>query len=68
MLEAQIPGTSTTVTQHPKDDLGRGAKVKQENGDVKTGEQAFVEGSSEAKRLKSKGVDEMNRHVEEAQE
>jgi hypothetical protein len=68
VLEAQIPGTSTTVSQHPKDDLGKDAKVKQENGEVKTGEQAYAEGSNEVQKLKSKGEEEVNRQIDEVQE
>ena len=55
-LEARIPGTDKSVTQHPNDDLGTGARLKDTNGHVKTGEQAYAEGSEQAKRLAQEGV------------
>jgi hypothetical protein len=68
VVEAPIPRTSTCVSQHPKDDLGKGAKVKQGNGEVKSGEQAFAEGSQEAQKGKFRGEDELNGHIDELQE
>ncbi|OJT01692.1 hypothetical protein TRAPUB_7748 [Trametes pubescens] len=43
VLEARIPGTDTTVAQHPHEELGHGAKVTQGNGEVKSGAQAINE-------------------------
>jgi hypothetical protein len=36
----------TTVTQHLKDDAGKGAKVKDSQGEVRSGKQAFAESSN----------------------
>ncbi|KAF7974468.1 hypothetical protein HWV62_12112 [Athelia sp. TMB] len=41
VLEARVPGTDHTVTQHPKDDLGTGAMVKTADGQVMSGAQAY---------------------------
>jgi hypothetical protein len=43
------------VTQHPKDDARKGAKVKDSQGEVRSGEQAFAESSNEAQKLKPNG-------------
>jgi hypothetical protein len=56
VLEARIPGTDTTVAQHPKDDLGSGARVKDANGEVKSGEQAYAEGTTEVRRMAQDGA------------
>jgi hypothetical protein len=56
-LEARIPGTDKSVTQHPREELGTGATVKDSNGQVQSGGQAFAEGSEQAKRLAQQGVD-----------
>jgi hypothetical protein len=50
--EAQVPGMGHTVAQHPKDDLGAGAKVKTANGEVKSGQQMYQEGRSQAQGMK----------------
>ena len=43
VLEARIPGTGTTVAQHPREELGHGAKVTKENGEVQSGASAISE-------------------------
>ena len=43
VLEARIPGTGTTVTQHPREEMGHGAKVTKENGEVQSGASAINE-------------------------
>jgi hypothetical protein len=68
VLEAQVPGTGHTVTQHPKDDLGAGASVKAENGDVRSGQQVFEEGQSQAQRLKELGQGAAQEQVDEVQQ
>jgi len=69
VLEARIPGTSMSVAHHPKDDdLGKAVKLKQENGKVMTGEEAFAEASNQAQTLKSKGASETTRLTDEAKE
>lgn len=55
VLEARIPGTDATVTQHPKEPLGNGAKVKTTNGTVKSGDQAMREAGAQAEQLKAEG-------------
>jgi hypothetical protein len=58
----------TTVTQHPKDDAGRGAKIKDSQGEVRPGEQAFAESSNKAQKLKPNGKEDINHQIEEVQE
>ncbi|KAL7283990.1 hypothetical protein ACG7TL_001263 [Trametes sanguinea] len=60
VLEARIPGTDTTVVQHPREELGHGAKVKQGNGEVKSGAEAI----NEAQQRKDEAIE---RAKEEAQ-
>jgi hypothetical protein len=67
-LEGRIPGTETSVTQHPKDDAGKGATVKDSQGEVRSGEQAFAESSNAAQKLKSNGKEDINHQIEEVQE
>lgn len=40
VLEARVPGTNTTVAQHPREDLGQGAKITKENGETMSGAEA----------------------------
>ncbi|TDL13121.1 hypothetical protein BD410DRAFT_615157, partial [Rickenella mellea] len=40
VLEAKVPGTDTRVTQHPRDDVGYGAKIKTGDGNTYTGDEA----------------------------
>jgi hypothetical protein len=54
VLEARIPGTDHTVTQHPRHDLGTGATVKTANGEVKSGQQVYEEGAGKAQELKAR--------------
>ncbi|CDO71185.1 hypothetical protein BN946_scf184845.g55 [Trametes cinnabarina] len=53
VLEARIPGTDTTVVQHPREELGHGAKVKQGNGEVKSGAEAI----NEAQQRKDEAIE-----------
>jgi hypothetical protein len=55
-LEARIPGTDVSVAQHPKDDLGTSARFKDANGQVKSGQQVYAEGSQQVQRLAEQGV------------
>ncbi|KAI0765239.1 hypothetical protein C8Q74DRAFT_1039176 [Fomes fomentarius] len=41
--EARIPGTETSVAQHPREELGNGANVTKGNGEVKNGASAINE-------------------------
>ncbi|KAI0777372.1 hypothetical protein BD413DRAFT_467001 [Trametes elegans] len=61
VLEARIPGTDTTVTQHPHDELGHGATVKQGNGEVKSGAEAI----SEAQQRKDEAIEKTKRQKED---
>ena len=56
MPEAKVPGVGHTVAQHPKDDLGAGTMVKTANGEVKSGQQVYEEGRSQAQGMKGNGV------------
>ncbi|KII90672.1 hypothetical protein PLICRDRAFT_106168 [Plicaturopsis crispa FD-325 SS-3] len=53
VLEAKVPGTGKTVTQHPKDDIGSGAQIKHEDGTVQSGDDAYNEGAAKAQELRS---------------
>jgi hypothetical protein len=55
-LEARVPGTDISVVQHPKDDLGASARVKDANGQVKSGQEAYAEGSEQVQRLADQGI------------
>ncbi|KAI0634782.1 hypothetical protein C8Q77DRAFT_1053762 [Trametes polyzona] len=61
VLEARIPGTDTTVSQHPREELGHGATVKQGNGEVKSGAQAI----NEAQARKDEAVEKAKRQKED---
>ncbi|KAH9941112.1 uncharacterized protein BXZ73DRAFT_42167 [Epithele typhae] len=37
VLEARIPGTDTNIAQHPREELGQGARVRDANGQVRSG-------------------------------
>jgi hypothetical protein len=56
ILEARIPGTDVSVAQHPKDDLGTSARFKDANGQVKSGQQVYADGSQQVQRLAEQGV------------
>ncbi|KAI0707522.1 hypothetical protein C8T65DRAFT_216076 [Cerioporus squamosus] len=65
VLEARIPGTGTTVAQHPREELGHGAKVKQENGEVKSGASAINEAQQRANETIEQGRTEAQRQKED---
>ncbi|KZT00359.1 uncharacterized protein LAESUDRAFT_732384 [Laetiporus sulphureus 93-53] len=65
VLEARIPGTETRVSQHPKDDLGQGATVKQGNGEIKSGAQAIDEVNARKDEFVDHGTEEANRQTDE---
>lgn len=52
MVEARIPGTDTRVSQHPKDEFGQGATIKQANGEVKSGDQVAGEAQTKKDAIK----------------
>jgi hypothetical protein len=54
--EAKMPGMSHTVAQHPKEHLGAGATVETANGEMKSGQQMYKEGRSQAQGTKENGV------------
>lgn len=56
VLEARIPGTDTTVKQHPKDDLGHGATVEEGDGTVKSGSEAMEEGQQKKGNMINRGA------------
>jgi len=66
--EARIPGTGTTVAQHPREELGRGAAVKQEDGQVKSGDQAFNETQQRKDELQDRAGVEAQRQKEDIQQ
>ena len=41
MPEVSVPGTGTTVAQHPREELGTGATITQENGQEQSGAEAL---------------------------
>jgi len=43
MFDAKVPGTGYPMAQRPKDDLGAGAAVKMENGEVKSGHPEYTD-------------------------
>ncbi|KAI0954376.1 hypothetical protein AcV7_007628 [Taiwanofungus camphoratus] len=53
VLEARIPGTSTTIAQHPRDELGTGATVKHGNGEAKSGTSALNDAAQHGDELKA---------------
>ncbi|KAF7965517.1 hypothetical protein HWV62_43076, partial [Athelia sp. TMB] len=68
VLEARVPGTDHTVTQHPKDDLGTGATVKTADGQVMSGAQAYEKGQSAAQEAQARGQDLAQDGLNQAQE
>jgi hypothetical protein len=46
VVEAKMPGTGAAVAQHPREELGKGAVVKGENGEVTSGEQVYRKGNA----------------------
>lgn len=65
VLEARIPGTDTTVKQHPKEKLGHGATVHQGNGEVKSGAQAINEAQQRKDELYEQGYNEASRQKDD---
>ncbi|KAI0336661.1 hypothetical protein GY45DRAFT_1376920 [Cubamyces sp. BRFM 1775] len=61
VLEARIPGTDTTIAQHPREELGHGATVKQGNGEVKSGAEAI----NEAQQRKDEAIERAKRQKED---
>ncbi|CCM06183.1 uncharacterized protein FIBRA_08425 [Fibroporia radiculosa] len=57
VLEARIPGTDTRVSQHPKDQFGQGATVRQSDGEVRSGAQALDEGQQRKDELVDRGME-----------
>ena len=55
VLEARIPGTETTIAQHPREELGSGAKVTTANGEVQSGAQAAQSTQQQADRALAAG-------------
>ena len=41
MPEVSVPGTGATVAQHPREELGNGATITQENGQEQSGAEAL---------------------------
>ena len=68
VLEARVPGTDHTVTQHPKDDLGTGATVKTADGQVMSGAQAYEKGQSAAQEAQARGQSLAQDGINQAQE
>jgi len=72
VLEARVPGTDTTVSQHPRDDPGAGTTVRTGDGQVRNGEQAVHEGRETAQNLQAGGqertTEEARAHGEDLRE
>jgi hypothetical protein len=66
-LEAKVPGTDTTVKQHPHDELGKGAVVEGGDGNVKSGEEAYGETVEQKEKAKETGRGLANEGVDQAQ-
>ena len=66
--EAKVLGVDHTVAQHPKDDLGTGATVKTANGEVKSGQQMYEEGRSQAQGVKANGVGAAQEQIDDIQQ
>ncbi|RPD56928.1 hypothetical protein L226DRAFT_573722 [Lentinus tigrinus ALCF2SS1-7] len=65
VLEARIPGTDTTVAQHPREELGHGAKVTKENGEVTSGASAINETQQRTNETIEQGKMEAQRQKED---
>ncbi|OBZ77928.1 hypothetical protein A0H81_01631 [Grifola frondosa] len=65
VLEARVPGTDTTIAQHPHEEIGHGATVKHGNGEVKSGEQAINEGQQRKDELVDRGKMEAQRQKDD---
>ncbi|TBU29364.1 hypothetical protein BD311DRAFT_269060 [Dichomitus squalens] len=65
VLEARIPGTNTTVAQHPREELGHGAKVTTGNGETLSGAQAKDEAQRRANETTDRARAEGQRQADE---
>ncbi|KAI0747079.1 hypothetical protein C8Q80DRAFT_1179196 [Daedaleopsis nitida] len=65
VLEARIPGTGTTVAQHPRAELGQGAQVKKENGDVLSGATAVNQAQRRKDDMVERGKVEAQRQTDD---
>ena len=57
-----------TMARHPKEDLGAGATVKTANGEVKSGQQMYEEGRSQAQGIKENGVGAAQEQIDDLQQ
>ncbi|KAH8096888.1 hypothetical protein BXZ70DRAFT_895650 [Cristinia sonorae] len=65
VLEARIPGSNTTVKQHPKEEFGTGATVHRGDGTVQSGAQAQQDVTNTAQEMRMKASDELQRQKED---
>jgi len=65
VLEAQIPGTDTTVTQHPREEIGTGAKVTHGDGTVRSGADVRDEAYAKKDEFAERAQDEAMTHKED---
>jgi hypothetical protein len=54
-LEAKLPGTDSAITQHPHDELGRGAVVESGDGNIGSGEEAVWDGPRQKEKIRRLG-------------
>jgi hypothetical protein len=57
-----------TIAPHPKEDLGAGATVKTANGEVKSRQQMYEEGQSQAQGIKENGVGAAQEQIDDVQQ
>lgn len=62
--EVTIPGTHTTVAQHPHQPLGDGAKITTGDGDVRSGGSVMQEAQQRRDELQNRGLAEADRHTQ----
>jgi hypothetical protein len=55
VLEAKVQGTRAVVAQHPREELGTGCHRENVDDKVKTGEQVYLEGRSQAEGVSEQG-------------
>ncbi|TCD61093.1 hypothetical protein EIP91_009046 [Steccherinum ochraceum] len=65
VLEARVPGTDTTVKQHPKDEPGTGATVEHGDGTVQSGAEAKEDASRKAGDMKDRANEEFQKQTDE---
>ncbi|THH17056.1 hypothetical protein EUX98_g9201 [Antrodiella citrinella] len=65
VLEVRVPGTDTTVKQHPKDEPGTGATVERGDGTVQSGAEAKDEAANKANELSGQASEEAQKQADD---